>query len=95
MKRLSEQRDKKKKEKDQIEIEDKRKKIQDNIHKIKEDRQLAITTMLEETRKVSKNPLFRQIEDKFKDDEVSEIEKRKKHLQSLRNLHQPLNHEEI
>jgi hypothetical protein len=36
--------------------------------------------MLEETRKVAKNPLYRQIEDKYKEDEESEIEKRKKHL---------------
>jgi len=36
--------------------------------------------MLEETRKVSKNPLYKQIEDKFKEDEESQMEKRKKHL---------------
>ena len=76
-------------------IEANRKKIQEDIHKIKEDRQKAITQMLEATKKIKKNPLFKQIEDKFKEDEESEFEKRKQHLRSLRNLHQPLNHDEI
>lgn len=51
--------------------------------------------MLQETKKVQKNPLFRQIETKYKEDEDSEIEKRKRHLQSLRELRAPLDHDEI
>eukprot|EP00347_Sterkiella_histriomuscorum_P020948 403335841 len=94
-KRLEELRSKKKQDKEHKEIEEKRKKISDTIHKIKEDRQQSISQMLEETRKVQKNPLYRQIEQKFHEDEESEIEKRKRHLQSLRDLRQPLNREEI
>jgi hypothetical protein len=51
--------------------------------------------MLEETRKIVRNPLYKQIEQRFNEDEESEIEKRKRHLQSLRDLRQPLNHDEI
>jgi hypothetical protein len=50
--------------------------------------------MLEETKKVKKNPLYKQIEDRWKEDEETELAKRKLHIQSLRNLH-PLNHEEL
>lgn len=51
--------------------------------------------MLEETRKVARNPLYKQIETRYHEDEETEIEKRKRHLQSLRDLRQPLNRDEI
>lgn len=51
--------------------------------------------MLEETKKVQRNPLFKQIKQKYEEDEESEIDKRKRHLQSLRDLRQPLNRDEI
>ena len=52
--------------------------------------------MLEETRKISaQTPLFKRLEEKFKEDEVSEMEKRKKHLQSLRDLRQPIKEGEL
>ncbi len=43
--------------------------------------------MLEETRKISvQTPLYKRLEDKYKEDEMSEMEKRKNHLRSLRDL---------
>ncbi len=51
--------------------------------------------MLEDTKKVSKNPLYKQIEQKFNEDEEFEKEKTLKQLQSLKNLHQPLDHEDL
>lgn len=47
---------------------------------MKEERERAFSTIIEEQKKINKNPLFRQIEYKYKDQEDSEIEKRKKHL---------------
>lgn len=41
------------------EIEEKRKKIQDNIVKIKEERETAIKSMLENTKRLNKNPLYK------------------------------------
>ena len=52
--------------------------------------------MLTETRKIQKTPLFKQIECKFQEDEQSEMEKRKRHLQSIRELKlAPIDHEEM
>lgn len=52
--------------------------------------------MIEETRKINRNPSYKQIEQKFKlEYEDSEIEKRKLHLKSLRDLHKPINHDEL
>lgn len=39
-----------------------------------------MSMMLESTKKINKHPLFKQIEDKFKEDELNEIDKKKKHL---------------
>ena len=86
LKKIEELRDTKKKEKELREIEDKRKKIAESIQKTKDDRQLAMSMMLEETKKINRTPLYKQIEEKFKEDEMSEMEKRKRHLQSLRDL---------
>lgn len=51
--------------------------------------------MLEESKKISKTPLFKQLEERYNEREISEIEKRKKHLQSLRDLRQPIKFDEI
>ena len=50
------------KENEQKEIEKKRKEIQDNIVKIKEEREHAIKSMLENTKRINKNPLYKQLE---------------------------------
>jgi hypothetical protein len=52
MKCMEEKKAKSKMEKEMHDIEAKRKEIQDNIRKTKEDREKAIKQMLEETRKV-------------------------------------------
>eukprot|EP00347_Sterkiella_histriomuscorum_P011753 403371232 len=80
---------------EQHEILIKRRSIQESIHRQKEERERTFQTLVEEQKKVNKNPLFKQIEYKFKDQEDSEIEKRKKHLQSLRELHQPIERSEL
>lgn len=36
--------------------------------------------MLEDSKKVQKQPLFKQIEERYKEDELSEIDRRKRHL---------------
>ena len=50
------------KENEHKEIEKKRKEIQDNIVKIKEEREHAIKSMLENTKRINKNPLYKQLE---------------------------------
>lgn len=69
-----------------LEIEQKRRRISESIHKQKEEREKAFTTF-DESKKVDMNPLYKQLEYKYKDYEDSEMEKRKKQLQSLRDLH--------
>ena len=49
--------------------------------------------MIEKTKLINKQPLFKKIETKVENEEKSEMEKRKQHLQSLRDLRQPLDFE--
>jgi hypothetical protein len=41
------------------EIEEKRKRIAQSIQRTREEREKSFTTILEETKKVNKNPLYR------------------------------------
>jgi hypothetical protein len=50
--------------------------------------------MNEETKKIRK-PLFNQMNERYKEVEEEEQEKRKMHIQSIRDLHKPMNHDEI
>lgn len=71
-------------------MEKEQKKI-DVIHKIeniKANREHSWMEMQENTRKVSKNPLFKQLEQKFKQEhEIPELEKRKRDLALRRNMY--------
>lgn len=62
---------------------------------MKNTRESAMKLMTDSTKLINKEPLFKQINNKLKLDEESEIDKRKKHLQSLRDLRQTLDHDEI
>jgi hypothetical protein len=50
------------------------------MEKLKKERENKMKIAFEETKKIVKNPLFRQIENRYKEDEESEFEKRKRHL---------------
>ncbi|CDW82839.1 UNKNOWN [Stylonychia lemnae] len=94
--RMQEVESKRKIKHDQDEIEQKRKRISESISKMKEDREKAFHSLYEDqSTKVISQPLYKKLEYRYKDLEDSEIEKRKKHLQSLRELHQPIDRSDI
>ncbi len=51
--------------------------------------------MQEETKKINKKPMFRVINEQYETTKESELDSRKKHLASIRDLHQPLDHEAL
>lgn len=58
-----------------------------NMQKVKNEREAALRWMDEKKSIVQKHPLFDQLEKRDKKLEKTEIEKRKQHLKSLRDLH--------
>jgi hypothetical protein len=48
--------------------------------KVKNDIENARNSMLDATRRINRNPLYKDLEESYKSKELSEIEKRKRHL---------------
>ncbi len=59
LKNKGEEEERLKKEKEKKEVEENKMRVDNLVKKVKEDRESAIKTMLENTKKVNKHPLYR------------------------------------
>lgn len=89
---------KKREEEEKVQKADERKaEVDGKVAKIKEERDLKIKEMHENTKKqVQKKKMFNEMEQRYKTNvELPELERKKKTLDAIRDLHKPLKRDEI